>query len=307
MTTSYASDGQRKRGNIARMDAVIIGNASAGSGGGEKTLDRCAETLREGGMRVEVWNTERPKHATELATRTGERLIIVAGGDGTINEVINGMPPEATVTVIPLGTANVLARELGMPLEPEAACRRILEGEVRRMDLGLATNERGIERRFACMTGIGFDARVVEAVTPPIKKRLRGRAFPLMAFVVYFTRRFSSIHLTAGDREYTARFVIVSNTHYYGGGYRVTGSNSLQGGRLHATVFGRVSLLLRPDVLGRILLGRPLENYLPSFAAEEIHADQPEGLPVPVQLDGELWGELPVNLRVRPRALKVLC
>lgn len=290
-----------------RMDAVIIGNAIAGAGGGEEILHRCAEILREGGMGVEVWNTERPKHATELAAFTGERLIVVAGGDGTINEVINGMPTDATIAVIPLGTANVLARELELPLEPEAACRRILEGEVRRVDLGLATNERELERRFVCMAGIGFDARVVEAVTPPIKKRLKGSAFPLMGFIVYFLRRFPPVRLTVGDQEYTARFAIIANTHYYGGGYRVTGSSSLQGGMLHAALFGRVSMLLRPDVLVRVLLGRPLENYLPSFAAEEIHALQPEELPVPVQLDGELWGELPVSLRVRPEALKVLC
>ena len=77
-------------------------------------------------------NTERPDHATELAALARDRLVVAAGGDGTINEVINGLHEDATLGILPLGTANVLARELGLPLDVEQACERILRGERKR-------------------------------------------------------------------------------------------------------------------------------------------------------------------------------
>ena len=103
-------------------DAVIIGNPNSGRAGSKGYLERCAEILRSGGLGVEVLNTEHPDHATELASLAGDRLVIAAGGDGTINEVINGLGKEATLGILPLGTANVLARELGLPLDTERAC-----------------------------------------------------------------------------------------------------------------------------------------------------------------------------------------
>src|SRR5919199_2741355 len=99
------------------MEAVIIGNPNSGSAGDEGYLERFAESLRAGGLGVEVLNTERPNHATELAAAAGDRLVVAAGGDGTINEVINGLGEGATLGILPLGTANVLARELGLPLD----------------------------------------------------------------------------------------------------------------------------------------------------------------------------------------------
>ena len=80
-------------------------------------------------------NTEHPNHATELAALAGDRLVVAAGGDGTVNEVLNGLSPDSTLGILPLGTANVLARELGLPLDTEEACRRILDGEISRVDL----------------------------------------------------------------------------------------------------------------------------------------------------------------------------
>jgi diacylglycerol kinase (ATP) len=104
------------------MEAVIIGNPNSGSAGDEGYLERFAETLRAGGLEVEVLNTERPDHATELAAKAGEQLIIAAGGDGTVIEVVNGLSKDVTLGILPLGTANVLAGELGLPLKPEGAC-----------------------------------------------------------------------------------------------------------------------------------------------------------------------------------------
>ena len=285
-------------------NAIIIGNPNSGRAGSKGYLERCAKVLRTGGLEVEVLNTERPDHATELASLAGDRLVVAAGGDGTINEVINGLDEDATLGILPLGTANVLARELGLPLDVERACERILRGERKRIDLGIARNEEGVERRFACMAGIGFDAKVVRAVTPRMKRYLRGLAFPIAAFKVLFTEELCPVEVINGDGTHVARFVIVANAHHYGGDYRVSGPDLLTSGELEAILVGRASILLRPDIFGRIMARRPLNRSMESFRAKELSASAPGG--VPVQLDGEVWESLPMSFRVEPRSLEVI-
>jgi diacylglycerol kinase (ATP) len=286
-------------------DAVIIGNPNSGRAGDEGYLERFAKILRSGGLSVEVLNTEHPNHATGLAAFAGDRLVVAAGGDGTVNEVLNGLSPGATLGILPLGTANVLARELGLPLEAEEACRRILDGEVSHVDFGVATDESGVERRFACMAGIGFDAKVVGTVTPRLKRFLRGLAFAVTAFRVLFGNRFPNVEIVDGDEVHVARFAIVANGHFYGGDYRVSGPGLLTSGELETILVERVSVLLRPDVFTWIMARRPLNRAMKSFTCTEVSARAP-GAEVPVQLDGELWGELPMSFRIEPGALNVI-
>jgi diacylglycerol kinase (ATP) len=286
-------------------EAVIIGNPNSGRAGSKGYLERCATVLRSGGLAVEVMNTERPDHATELASLAGDSLVVVAGGDGTINEVINGLHREATLGILPLGTANVLARELGLPLDPEGACERILRGERMRMDLGVATDGEGVERRFACMAGMGFDAKVVSAVTPRLKDRLKGLAFPLIAFKVLLQEKFPPVRVSGGGANHVVPFAIVANAHRYGGDYRVSGPGLLTSGELEVICIRRVSLLLRPDIFASIMARRPLDRSMDSFCAREVKAESPDA-EVPVQLDGEVWGSLPMSFRVEPGALEVI-
>jgi diacylglycerol kinase (ATP) len=286
--------------------AVIIGNPNSGRAGSRDYLERCAKILRSGGLEVDVLNTECPDHATELASSTEAPLVIAAGGDGTINEVINGLDKEATLGILPLGTANVLARELGLPLNVQGACERILRGERARIDLGVATNGEGVERRFACMAGMGFDAHVVRAVTPRLKRYLRGLAFALMAFKVLAEGDFPWIHVIHGDTTHVTRFAIVANAHHYGGDLRAASDpDLLASGELEVILVGRVSVLLRPDIFASVLARRPLDRAMRSVRARELRACATEEAEVPVQLDGEVWGSLPMSFRVEPQALQV--
>jgi YegS/Rv2252/BmrU family lipid kinase len=286
-------------------DAVIIGNPNSGRASDEEHPQRFAKILRSGGLTVDVINTEQPDHATELAALAGNRLVVAAGGDGTVNEVLNGLSGQATLGVLPLGTANVLAREFGLPLDPAEACQRILKGERSRVDFGVATNDEGTERRFACMAGIGFDAKVIGAVTPRLKRYLRRLAFQLTAFKVLFGNRFPTLEVSDGDQVHTARFAIVANGHYYGGDYRVSGPGLLTSGTFETILVERLSDLLRPDVIAGIVARRPLNRAMRSFTSTEVHARAP-GADVPVQLDGELWGGLPMSFRIEPGALNVI-
>lgn len=287
------------------MRAVIIGNRGAGRAGSESKLERCAEILESGGVEVEIWSTEYPEHATELATKAGDGLIVAAGGDGTVNEVINGLSTDATLGILPLGTANVLARELDLPLKMEQACERLIGGEALRIDLGVATDGEGLERRFACMAGVGFDASVVSEVTSPMKRHLKTSAFTLTAFQVYFKNVLPEFEVIHGDEVYNTQFAIVANSSHYGGEFKVMDEGSLTSGELSVVLVERVSSLLRPDYLGRILARQPLSGFSPTFSGEEVSA-RPLGAKVPVQLDGEVWGCLPMSFRVEPASLRVI-
>ena len=288
--------------------AVIIGNPNSGSAGDEGYLERFAETLRAGGLEVEVLNTERPDHATELASMVGDRLVVAAGGDGTVNEVVNGLSEGATLGILPLGTANVLARELGLPLKPEDACERLLSGTAFRMDVGVATDEEGTERRFACMAGIGFDANVVREVTPRFKRYLRSLAFPLVALKVYLQGDQPDLRIKDGDTTYVTQFAVVANGRYYGGDFEMAEGVSLTSGELEVVLIEKVGLLVRPDVLARILAKSPLDRAMKSFTSRGILAESPgtRGARVPVQIDGEVWGSLPMSFRIEPAAVGVI-
>jgi diacylglycerol kinase (ATP) len=287
------------------MEAIIIGNPNSGSAGDEGYLERFAETLRAGGLEVEVLNTERPDHATELAAAAGDRLVVAAGGDGTVNEVVNGLSKDATLGILPLGTANVLARELGLPLKPEDACERLLTGTGSRMDVGVATDEQGTERRFACMAGIGFDANVVREVGPRLKRYLKALAFPLSALKVYLEGNLPELHVIDGDTTHVAQLAIVANGHYYGGDFKVAEDASLTSGELEVVLIEKVGRILRADILAHILAKRPLDRAAKSFPAQDIRAESSGGR-VPVQIDGEVWGHLPMSFRIEPAAIKLI-
>ena len=286
-------------------EVVIIGNPEAGSNRREDRLKRCAEILASSGLDVEVWPTERPQHATELATLADARLVVAAGGDGTINEVVNGLSKDAALGILPFGTANVLARELGLPLKAEAACERILTGTESRIDVGVATNQEGVERRFTCMAGMGFDAHVVNEVTPRLKRSLKSLAFALAAFKVYLEGDLPGLHIVHDSTAHVTQFAIVANGHYYGGDFRSAEDASLTDGKLEVVLVERISKILRPDVLTRILAKKPLDRSMRSFSTRELRAKSP-GAQVPVQLDGEAWGRLPMSFRIEPAALKVV-
>jgi YegS/Rv2252/BmrU family lipid kinase len=272
------------------------------------TSSASPKPLRAGGLEVEVLNTERPDHATELSAAAGDQIVVAAGGDGTVNEVVNGLSEGATLGILPLGTANVLARELRLPLKPEDACGRILTGTLVRMDVGAATDGEGTERRFALMAGIGFDADVVREVSPRLKRYLRSLAFPLVALKVYFRGNRPVLCISDGETTHVAQFAVVANGQYYEGEFEVAEDASLTSGVLEVVLIEKVGLLMRPDILARILAKSPLDRAMASFSSRTVVAESPasRGARVPVQIDGEVWGQLPMSFRIEPAAIEVI-
>lgn len=173
------------------------------------------------------------------------------------------------------------------------------------MDAGVAIDEEGTERRFTCMAGIGFDANVIREVTPRLKRYLKSLAFPLAALKVHFRDPRPTLHIVDRDTTYVTQFTVVANGQYYGGEFEIAEDASQGSGKLEVVLIEKVNLLLRPDILARILAKSPLDRAMKAFPSQGILAAS-LGTYVPVQIDGEIWGRLPMSFRIEPTALNVI-
>lgn len=184
----------------------------------EDYIKKTQEYLLLYGIKADITPTKVAGHATELAqacVADGYDLVIAAGGDGTINEVINGLAySNVTLGVIPLGTANVFGIEMKLPIEIRAACQVIASGYKRTIDLGKANG-----RYFVCMAGIGFDAHVLRKADSKLKKIYGALAYGIVGVAQLFTYRFRQIVIKIDDQPIVRKgyFVVVGNGKYYGG------------------------------------------------------------------------------------------
>ena len=154
----------------------------------------------------EICLTEYSGHATELAASTEKKnydLVIAIGGDGTINEVINGLvKTDLPLAVIPSGTANVFSLEFDIPENIEKACEQIIKGNCQRIDLGKVG-----DKYFACMAGIGFDAYVIKHADKTLKKNWGPLSYVIVACKEFFTYKFSKIKIKVDDEPFLERII----------------------------------------------------------------------------------------------------
>ncbi len=261
-----------------------------------------------GGAKVDLHETSGPDDARKLAGRAAHELydaMVVAGGDGTINEAINGiMQSEADAPpplgILPLGTANVLAHELALPSRPERAAQVVLAGCRRRMMLGLANGH-----HFALMAGVGFDAAVVAAVAPRLKRLFRQGAFVLSSLQLLFLFSFPRYRVTVKGETFEARSLIACNARHYGGPFVLAPTADLSHPTFHLCLFERGGTMTAMRYGIAFLRGRLHRTRGVQFLeTAEATIEGPEG--EPVQGDGELVAELPLSLAVAKRGLEVL-
>jgi len=265
--------------------------------------------------------TAAPGEATKLARRaasSGSSVVVACGGDGTIHEVVNGLAgSDATLAVIPGGTANVWAKDARLPRDPLEAANVIDGGRRRRVDLGLiewapprwARPDRGAEKRyFLLMAGVGLDAHVVARVSQGWKRRLGAAAYVLTAAreALFYKSRPVELELDGRERlNLRLGWMLAGNTRCYGGVTHVTSRALVDDGLLELLIF-RGYDLLRATGYGLATLagwhhGAPGVAYR---QAAEIDVAGPSALPV--QADGEFVGYTPLKLKVVPGALQVL-
>jgi YegS/Rv2252/BmrU family lipid kinase len=249
------------------------------------------------------------------AVRDGFEIIVAAGGDGTINEVLNGIADvpdgfeRARLGVLPLGTVNVFARELGIPRRFDRAWQTVLEARETRVDLPVveyAENGNGARSRrcFAQLAGAGLDAHAIELVHWPLKKKIGPLAY-VVAGLNALLHRPSKISVTDGRRTVTGELVLIGNGRLYGGEFRIFPEADLRDGLLEVCVFPRVNWL----TLARCCAPLMLRRRLPPGETENF---QSAGFtlsgspPAPLEVDGEFIGHLPATFSMQRSGLRVI-
>lgn len=285
----------------------LIYNPAAGGVGlsSEHKARHAAEEMERLGARVELLPTTGPGSARELAARAvagGATRIAVAGGDGTINEAINGFAAgETELALIPAGTANVLALELAVPFGVREASRIAVRGRATPIDLGLAGGH-----AFALMAGIGFDALAIKNLNPVLKKAIRHAAFPISGLKTFVREDLPLLRISSHGVLCDGYFVVVSNSRYYGGRLGPTPEASISDGLLDVCVLKERSFTGMVNFWVRTLASAKLDRtHAEYFRVASLEVSAPHGEQVLVQTDGDIIGELPMEFSVVPGGLKV--
>lgn len=230
-------------------------------------------------------------------------LVLAVGGDGTLNLVVNGLANSDTaLAIVPLGTANVFARQLAVPHDVESACRLIREGAWRVIDLGRAGS-----RYFACTSGVGFDAQVLRDVDARIKKVSGYAAYFASTLRAFARYRFRHVHLRLDDdpRVFKGYMTLINNGQFYGGNFRFAPRARLTDGLLDVVIFRRHGVAAIARYLTRIAGGTIDTDPEVTYArARRVHVEA-HGRHA-VHLDGEYAGHTPREFRAVPAALRVV-
>jgi YegS/Rv2252/BmrU family lipid kinase len=272
-------------------DTVIIFNPKARS---EKSRD-LAEVLREVAPEAELRMTNGPGDARRFAAeavRDGFRVVAAAGGDGTVNGVANGLAgSDVALGVLPVGTMNVFSKEHDLPEKLEDAWAVIRAGRRREIDL-LAAND----THFIQLAGVGLDAQVVKETTWESKKNLGPLSYLISAAQIA-ARTPPQLVVEAGGVKSEGSFVLVGNGRYYGTKLTLFPKARVNDGLFDVLIFKNIGYLDIAKYLAGVLIGRHTGmDGVEYFQVAE--ATVRSAQEVPVEVDGELSGVLPVTFRV---------
>ena len=303
---------RREQAKTLPVRACIIFNPAA-KGEKARQFRRHLDVI---GSQCVLKATSAPGDGRRLAAEAladGFEVVIAAGGDGTLNEVLNGFGDvpngfeNACLGVLPLGTVNVFARELGIPTHPEPAWEVIRRRREMRIDLPCVEHgpPGGRQRRyFAQLAGAGLDARAIELVNWPLKKKIGPLAY-IVAGLKALLERPASVAVSAGTQEATGQLVLIGNGRLYGGQFQVFPRGDLCDGLLEVCVFPRTNWF----TLARCGPPLLLRGKLPGSAVQRFQASTVTlsgQFRTPLEVDGELAGQLPATFSVQRAKLRVL-
>lgn len=261
------------------------------------------------GFRVDLLPTTGPNTAGGVAVAAvaaGAKWIVAAGGDGTINEVAGGLAhSHIPLGILPAGTANVLAAELGLQNNLAAAALQICNATPHRVALGSATTSTQ-SRYFLTMAGVGLDAAIIYELDLALKRKL-GKLAYWHGGLRQLGRRVARFHVSVNGHEHRASFVLISRVRNYGGDFEIARQVRLTDDDFEIIVFqndhwfGYLRLFLS-IVRNRLDHARDVTIY----RGTEAHLSAPEDARIYVQTDGEGIGSLPCDVRIVPNALTLL-
>lgn len=284
----------------AAIRAMVIYNPTAGRRR-QRTLDAVIEALTRRGVQVTLRATtcrgDAERLAGEASSAALDRLV-VAGGDGTINEAINGLRDhDLPLAIVPLGTANVLAAELDLPADASALAEAIVAGAVRRVAIGRVNG-----RAFTMMAGVGFDASVVARVSLRLKRAVGKLAYVIETMRQLLRYRPLMYDVRIDGKAYRAASLIVANGRFYGGRFVCAPAARLESADFQACLFGHAGRWHVMRYAVALLLGRL--HKLPDVTivpARRIEIAAPAG--DPVQGDGDTLAFLPARIEIVPDTL----
>lgn len=297
----------------------VIVNPVAGAGRTGRLWPKIMELFKTQGLRFEYDITKAPGHAVELAgdaIRKGFEVVISVGGDGTINEIVNGLYnaggiSSATLGIISTGTGSDYIRTIGIPRRYDEACRLFLKPKKLTVDLGIAeysSNGHQTERLFINFAGMGIDAEIVRRTTQQFKSLGCLPSYLLGTLVTLLTYKNRDISIIIDDEVINRRIcTVIMNNGRYGGG----GMNTAPGASVHDGLFDILIIdgITKPALLWslpRIYRGTHLTHPRVTLRrARDIEVRSRDGS-MHLQADGELLGQLPARFRIMPSVLNVV-
>ncbi|MBR9973158.1 diacylglycerol/lipid kinase family protein [Magnetospirillum sulfuroxidans] len=285
---------------------LVIHNPTAGRRRKKRLADVLERLQALGCLVTAVQTTQRgdAEAYARAASPADYDVIVAAGGDGTVNEVVNGMvdgPGGVALAVIPLGTANVLALEIGLdPKNSEQIAQTIADGPVHNVHLGVANG-----RHFVLMAGAGLDAHVVEGVNIALKRATGKLAYVVESVKQAFGYDFPEITVRANGEIYEGRMAVACKGRYYGGPFIAAPDARLESPKLE------VCILPKSGVAGMMRYGLALPmnklSDLPEvmvISAESMVIMGPRG--APLQGDGDIVARLPAEISIAPQTVQLI-
>lgn len=309
--------GSQQAGTKTARNALLIHNPNAGNGGAarRRSLDVARRILAEGGIETELAETRQPGDATEMARNAHARdLVIACGGDGTLNEVVNGLAAQQNgervpLALLPAGTANVLAKELDLAWDIPSAARQLAAGEIRNVPLGLATPLTEPEKRryFLSVAGAGPDGMIVYGIDLGLKARVGILAYWWQGMREVLRYRYPHFRVITGGQRREVSLIIVGRTKHYGGPFKITTGADLFEDQFELAALTTRSGLRYLSYLPVLWFGNLRKCRGVHFWKSDAVVCEPlDANPVYAQIDGEPLARLPVEFRIVPQALKLL-
>jgi diacylglycerol kinase (ATP) len=284
------------------QDTLIILNPSARSDRARRWQARVTSLTHGTAVLCETSCTGEAESVARRAAQEGYGKIVAAGGDGTIHEVVNGLAgTEAALGLLPLGTMNVFATELGLPSGDLEKCWQIIcDGHTRCVDLPAANG-----KHFVQLAGIGLDAQAVQETSQAFKRNFGPLSYLISAAQIA-SRTPPHLLIESADAGSTGgSFVLIGNGRLYGGPFPFFKRALIDDGLLDVLVFKRLRYLeiirYLQDVIFSPSIARPDVEY---FQTKRLRVSSEED--VPVEADGELIGHCPMEFRVEQYGLRVL-
>ncbi len=298
--------------------ALLIYNTASGRRRGERLaeVEAASVVLKEAGIHAELAPTTGRGSATVLArqaVKDNRQLVIVCGGDGTLNEVVNGLAgSQVPMALLPAGTANILAKELGIPWDIVAAAGMIAGGELQRIALGLVTSDGdsttpGWSRYFLSVGGAGPDGAMVHALESLAGSKSGILDYWLEGVRQLFRYRFPEMRITSGARDLMATLIVVGRTQNYGGPFCITTEANLLEDCFEIVAYSTRNRLSYLACLPALWLGRLRQMPdIHHWKTTEVLCEPAGSEDVFAQVDGEPMGKLPLRFTIVSDALTLL-